>query len=369
MERIVYVIGQLGVGGTEKQLLHLVQRLDRTRWKPSVICLSDEHPMAADFENSDCLVHVISRSRIGKAAALRSLKSTLVEIKPAILQAFAYAWYLAIPAAWFAGVRKVVVAERTIPPWKTTAHIWTDRFMLPRTSRAIVNSQRVCDDLVNVHGMPRDRCRVVYNGIDLKEFDALAMAADGGSSRPQTPVICALANAKEDKRLDVLIDSFAIVKARIPEAKLWIIGDGPLRKSLEDRSMRLGLERDIRFWGNRSDHPSLLRQATIGVNSSRVEGLCNAILEYMAAGLPVVATDVGGNAELVTHERTGLLVKQGDAALLAEALVTLSQNREMARSLGSQGRLRVEQDFRVERMVSETERVYEELRQMNGRHS
>ena len=168
--------------------------------------------------------------------------------------------------------------------------------------------------------------------------------------------ICAHQNA-----LIELLEAFAIVVRSAPETRLWIVGDGPLRGNLEDMTKRLGLEDRVVFWGMRSNVPAILRHATIGVNSSRNEGLANAIIECMAARLPVVATTVGGTPELVVDGETGLLVPPNDPRALAEALLALLRSPETARRLGAAGRRRVEEHFTVERMVTETEAVYEAL--------
>jgi len=236
---------------------------------------------------------------------------------------------------------------------------------LPRVDRAIVNSRNVLESLVARHGINRDRCSLVYNGIDLGEFDALQQehTATGGQhgSRREDPVVCAVANAKEDKQLDLLIQAFAIAKPFLPSASLWIIGGGPLRDSLEKMTRSLAIDEQVVFWGARSDLPALLRRATVGVNSSRIEGLCNAIIEYMAAKLPVVATDVGGNPEIVVEGKTGLLVPSGNAQALAGAIVRTVTDRSMADRFGLAGRRRVETHFSIQRMVAETQKVYDEV--------
>jgi glycosyltransferase involved in cell wall biosynthesis len=363
MDRIVYVMGQLGVGGTEKQLLELVSRLDRKRWEPSIVCLSVDPTVAQQFEHMKCSVKLISRKRLGRAKAGRCLFQFLRTVRPSIVQPFAYAWYLAIPAARLASVPWVVVAERTIPPWKGRFHILGDRLLLQWADRAIVNSDRVLEDLVKVHRMPEPRCRVVYNGIDLRAFDAVAGQGSGSDYRlkAEGPIICAVANTKEDKQLDVLIEAFAIVHTEFEHARLWIVGDGELRGELEQLAANLRLHKHVAFLGIRSDVPAILRQATIGVNSSRIEGLCNAVIEYMAAGIPVVATNVGGNSELVVHGKTGLLVPPSDPVAMAEAVLRILRDADTAFSFGQAGRRRVEEHFTMERMVIETERVYEEL--------
>jgi L-malate glycosyltransferase len=362
--RVVYVVGQLGVGGTEKQLWHLVQGLSRCNWKPSVVCFSGEPEVIANFQKVDCPVTVIRRQSLGRLRTTYLLWQHLRTEKPEIVQAFGFAWYFAIPAARLASIPRIVISERTLPPWKKRAHLLLDYILLSAVDRAIVNSQRVGDRLISENGLRADRCRVIYNGLNLEDFQA---GMDDGENLPSlqdgsTPqVICATANAKEDKGLDVLLKAFVIVRRTLPMAKLWIVGDGELRQDLESLASALGLNNQVVFWGVRSDVPAILRKATIGVNSSRTEGLCNAIMEYMAAGLPTVATSVGGNSELVVDGETGVLAPPDNPEALAGALIDLLVDRERASKYGKAARRRVEQAFTVPQMVKQTESVYNEL--------
>jgi glycosyltransferase involved in cell wall biosynthesis len=210
---------------------------------------------------------------------------------------------------------------------------------------------------------------VIYNGLDLSTFDCPGTNSafpqsdsDRGRTREGSKqVICIVSNLRPPKSVEVLLEAFAVVLQSFPETELWIVGDGPMRNKLEKLVQDLHLTKRIVFWGTRSDVPALLKQVTIGVNSSRNEGLPNAIIEYMAAKLPVVATSVGGTPELVTHNETGLLVPPDDSQALADCLAFLLQNPEVATRMGKAGRRRVEEHFTVERMVAETEAVYEAL--------
>lgn len=368
MKRIVYVIGQLGVGGSEKQLWHLVNRLDRTRWKPSVVCFDREPAVAAEFESIGCSVKLISRKALGRLAVFRSLWRLLRQIQPDVVQPFAYSWYLAIPAARLAGVPWIVAAERTVPLWKTPLHIFVDRLLLKFTDNAIVNSVEVRDHYGWAGVSSGGQCHVIYNGVDLATFDASAarVANPPCPHLGREPVICAVANAKEDKRLDVLIKAFATVNSAVPESRLWIVGDGPQRAEMESLAADLRLSKRVHFLGFRSDVPSILRQATIGVNSSITEGLCNAVIECMASRLPVVATKVGGNKELVIDNKTGFLVPPEDPGSLARSIIYLLDHPETAIGFGEAGRRLVEERFTVDRMVRETEAVYWKLSGYNG---
>jgi glycosyltransferase involved in cell wall biosynthesis len=366
---VLYLIGQLSVGGTERQLLLLAQHLNRTKFRPSVICLSEQAELADALQKLDCPTFVLRRSTDGR---LRTLWQTCLltrKVRPTILHSFGYASRAGLLASKLSGTRSNVLSIRLDPQW---ASRWTwlfYRFAVPWADVVLVNSYQTVATLTSRGLKPRTPPRVIYNGVDVPTFDRLSAelpAAPFGNGHSRNngasgQTICVVSNLRPPKCLDKLLEAFAIVLRSTPETRLWIVGDGPLRASLEDLAKRLGLENHVVFWGTRSDVPALLRHATIGVNSSRNEGLANAIIEYMAARLPVVATTVGGTPELVIHDETGLLVPPNDPHALAEALLSLLRSPETARRLGAAGRRRIEEHFTVERMVEETEAVYEAL--------
>jgi glycosyltransferase involved in cell wall biosynthesis len=213
--------------------------------------------------------------------------------------------------------------------------------------------------------------RVIYNGLDLSKFEIQrknltepvpSSAVTDGSRK----IVCAVARLCDQKSLDILIGAFAQVQHEFPETQLWLVGDGPQRGDLEILAGNLQIRDKVIFWGLRSDVPAILNYATIGVLSSKVEGLPNAIIEYMAAGLPVVATRVGGNPELVVQGETGQLVPSGDWVALSEALLYLLRNLEVACRFGKAGCSRVQENFTVEQMVKRTETIYQELLDRHG---
>jgi glycosyltransferase involved in cell wall biosynthesis len=292
--------------------------------------------------------------------------------EPVIVQAFSYAWYYAIVAAIFAKVPHVLVGERNVILWTKWWHILMDRVLLWKATYAIVNAKAIRHQMITDQHMPINRVRIIYNGLDLRRFDQISgWGFSGLSMNPALAnaghlVVCAVASLSVRKRIDLLLRAHALVLAEVPNVDLWLIGDGPLRSQLESLTQELEIRHSVTFWGIRHDVPAILKHATVGALSSQVEGLSNAIMEYMAARLPVVATNVGGNLELVLHGETGLLVPPNDPQALADAIVYLLRNPEGARRFGEAGRRRVEEHFTVERMVRETEAVYEELLSQNG---
>jgi len=369
---IVYLIGQLSYGGSERQLLLLIKNLDRTRFRPSVVCLSDDASLAPAFEALGCPTTILGRPRTGRVSTLVSLLTQLRAVRPTILHSFGFASRLAMLASPIASCKLRVSSVRTDPNCESTFGKLLDRASFRSSDAVLVNSHHALAALRGAGLFSESGGRVVYNGLDLEGFDNLrtdlrvGSAGNGDTLPASRKAICTVASLRAVKDVSNLLEAFAIINAADSEVELWIVGDGPLKSDLQATAERLGIDQRVKFLGLRSDIPSVLRAATIGVNSSRFEGLNNAIIEYMAARLPVVATNVGGNGELVVDGETGLLVPAKNPAKLAEALSYLLQNPAVSTRFGEKGRERIEELFRVERMVAETQAVYEELLERKG---
>jgi glycosyltransferase involved in cell wall biosynthesis len=167
-----------------------------------------------------------------------------------------------------------------------------------------------------------------------------------------------VANLRPIKRVETLLEAATILRTKLTDFKIAIVGDGPLRDKLKQRADSLGLADCVKFLGSRTDIPTLLKSAKIGVLTSQSEGCSNAILEYMSTGLPVVATAVGGNLELVEDGSSGYLVAVADSEKLAQRLKELISNGELRQRMGKRGRQLVEQRYSLERMVAAHEDYY-----------
>ena len=159
----------------------------------------------------------------------------------------------------------------------------------------------------------------------------------------------------------LLLDAAAEVIREFPKTRFVFAGDGALRKELEDKVDRLGLGQNVLFLGRRNDIPEILACCDIGVLPSKAEGLPNAVLEYLAAGLPTVASAVGGNAEIIRDGENGLLFPAENAGALAEKLLRILRDPEFARRLGQAGQEHVRQNFSFDRMIEQVDRMYTEL--------
>jgi len=208
-----------------------------------------------------------------------------------------------------------------------------------------------------------ERIRVIWSAVDPEALRPSApreeLRARLGAA-PETACLLVAANLVRRKGVDVLLDAFAALATRA-HCALWIAGDGPERAALEAAATRLGVAEQVSFLGRRGDVPDLLEACDVFVLPSRQEGLGVAALEAMARARPVLASAVGGLAEIVIPEQTGLLVPPGDAAALASALERLVRDPALARRLGAAGAKRVAEHFLAEQMVAGYETLYREI--------
>jgi len=357
--RIILLITELNVGGAERALARTVTGLSRDRYNPLVACLYDPGVVADQIRASG--VQVIDLRAKGKwdlSVAWR-LYRLLRHEHPAILHTWMFhANVLGRILGRLAGVPIIISSERTMGQ-ESRWRYWLNRLTDPLTDRVVCVSQQVADFAVQEVGIPQHKIVVIPNGINLREFDRLP-AKQQARAALELPydraLIGTVARLDPVKRLDVLLQAMASVKS----VGAVIIGDGPERARLEALRKQLGLVERVRFVGQQSNVPEWLAAMDLFVLSSDWEGMSNALLEAMAASLPVVATAVGGTSGVVDGV-TGLLVPPRDPDALAKAIIALLQDRERAEAMGRAGRERVERYFSVERMVQQTEALYEEL--------
>jgi glycosyltransferase involved in cell wall biosynthesis len=249
--------------------------------------------------------------------------------------------------------------------WLLRALEW---FVNRRTALVIANSEAVRLDTLRREGLAPSTVIVIHNGFPGDR----AAAGNRGHLRQAlgvaetAPVAIAVANLIYYKAHDVLVDAWRRVVATVPDAMLWMVGEGPERDRIREAIGVAELSSQVRMLGTRTDVADLLAAADVLVHPSREEGFSNALLEAMAAGLPVVAADVGGNTEAVVCGATGLLVLADDAAALAAATIRLFVDRDLAHRYGAAGRERVAQHFSETRMIEAYDQVYRRLARREG---
>jgi L-malate glycosyltransferase len=231
--------------------------------------------------------------------------------------------------------------------------------LVSNKNTGLLNGASIQKHTIKVEGIKRDKTRVIYNGISCDDYKH-----SSHKNIDRDPVIGIVANLNRPvKRVDLFIKAAAIIHRNFPNVKFWIFGDGPLRKDLEILASNLNLNPSLSFMGHRPREFVMqsLQEMTVGVICSDSEGLSNTILEYMAAGIPVIATSVGGNVELIEHEKTGLLIPPGDNKLLAQAISRYLQDLDFAMGIGLAANRNLLRTFSKKSMLKSLNAFYRKI--------
>ena len=237
---------------------------------------------------------------------------------------------------------------------------WFEKVLHRRVAAVLANSTAVKAELEHEEGGSPARLGLIYNGVDCARFHDAKPRTEVRRSLDiprETRVLCILANLIPYKGHRDLLEALATVRHRLPPWRLLCVGGGNAG-ALRAAAASLGIEEHVLWLGARADVADLLCASDIGILAPHEEGFSDALLEYMAARLPAVATTVGGNVEAAVDGETGFLVPPHDPRKLAEALVRLAGNAEVARQLGAAGRSRVETFFSEKRCVEDYHRVF-----------
>lgn len=356
--RVCFLIDELTPAGTETQLLALIRRLDRTRVRPYLCLLRGANPVSASLEPDDCpLLRLDVRSIRSPAtpAKLVRLWRFLRQERIDVLQTyFPESTYLGIPLGWLAGVPHLVRTRNNSGYWMTPWHRRLGRFCNWFARVTVANCDAARDAVIADEGLSANRVLVLENGVDLDRFPNpfTPRRSDGGRR------VGVLANLRPVKGLDVFIAAAARLSREFPDVRFIVGGEGEQREELERLAATSGIAHCVELPGSQRDVPAFLAGLDVAVLSSRSEGLSNALLEYMAAGRPVVATAVGGNPRLIEHGVNGLLTPPNDPEALAQSIALLLREPELAARLAKEGRRRVETHYSREAMVRRFERFY-----------
>ncbi|MGZ8474032.1 MAG: glycosyltransferase [Candidatus Deferrimicrobiaceae bacterium] len=383
--KIFYVLPNIENGGAERQVLTLARQLDRSRFSPSLVTTAGGGSLYESFR-AILPVSVIGDPRQARPRPPRNpfvhLRGILEmggifrERSPDIVHAYLPAANVIGPiAARLSADSRVIVSKRSLANYKE-GHPLLRRVesLGNRLADAIlVNSDAVRRDVERSERHWEGKFRKIYNGVAqipawTPEEIASFRAREGLPSR--APVTVCVSNFFEYKGHDDLVAAVARVAEDFPDATFVLIGrDAGSLEAIRELAGDLGILPRLRFAGPRTDVPDFLRAADLFVHPSHQEGFSNAILEAMAAGLPVVACDVGGNPEAVVEGETGRIVPPRCPGRLAEAMTELLRDEGKRRAMGEAGRRRAEERFSLGRMVAEVEAMYESLvpRQGGGR--
>ncbi|HXW89059.1 MAG TPA: heparinase II/III family protein [Terriglobales bacterium] len=373
--KIFFLLDSLAVGGTETQAVELASRLDPERYDVTLGCIRARGPLLAKLAGT-----AVSVREFYPRGGVDSARGVYQMLRLAMFLGWGgfeivhthdlYSNLLGIPAAVLARVPVILSSRRDLAHfdwYQSGRRVWLRR--LQNLSDAVLtNARAIREALIAEDRFAAEKVRVIYNGVDVERFGRESRSRDwlvpGGG---QEKWVVLVGNMHSDvKGHPALIAAAVHVVRDFPETRFVLIGEGGQRKDFERQVNQLGLERHFSFLGHRDDVADILACCDLAVLPSRFEGLPNAVLEYLAAGLPSIVSSVGGNAEIVEDGKTGLLVPPEDSSALAEALLRLLRQPDWAASLGKNGREYVASHFSFPRMMAATEELYEELLRARG---
>lgn len=369
---LMQLLTSFQIGGTERQVANLALGVDCSKFALHLACLRNFGELLADLER----LHVPRPEfRIGRLYAPRTLWQAVrlaCYIKTNRIQiVHSYGFYsnvFAVPVAKLVGTPIIVASIRDTGNLLTPMQTRVQKLVCRLADCILVNADAIRDNLLE-QGYDPDKIIVIRNGITMARFARRQpnhlLRRDLGvplSAR----LIAVISRLNHMKGVHYFLEAAVVLAARYPDLYFLVVGDGGSRKELEEHARRLGLGQRIVFTGFRTDVPDLLSEVTISVLPSLSEGTSNTLLESMATGVPVIATQVGGNTEVVENEISGLLVPPRDSAALAAATSRLLEDPGMALSLGQAGLRRVNEVYSISGSVRETELLYQRLASVKG---
>ncbi|MBU1061528.1 MAG: glycosyltransferase [Candidatus Omnitrophica bacterium] len=366
MKKIVFINSSLSLGGAEKIVYEVIKGLDRTRFQIKSYCLYSPGVIgkALMLEHID-FNHSFMRNKYDLRGIYRLAKLVGKERTDVL-------YLQSSPLVLFWGF--ILGMMFKIPHTVTVLHGMKDSFWRERLKSNIVNrlilhrldrigvvSKAKLASLLKKYKLDPSKVELINNAVDIDRFTPLK-DIDGFKKKigitDNEKIIGIVGRLVTEKAYDVFLKSAQHIKTRIPNSKFVIVGDGRERTNLERLTKDLGLENQVIFLGERHDVSILIALFDVAVLSSRIESLPVVLLEYMAACRPIVATDVGGNSEVLLHGQSGLIVPPEEPGLIADAVIRLLNNTEYAKNMGMEARRRVEESFSLDGFMTKMERFF-----------
>jgi len=370
-KKVILLIDSLVRGGAQRQLVELALNIDRRDFDPIVVVYHDLPQLKSELDAAKVRYVLIRKRHKIDVAFLFRLAAFLRHERPQIIHAF-----LSTPSFWariagaLAGVRKIITSERNMDIEQSRKRVWFEKRLQRLSSRIIVNAEAIRTVLVTRMGIPGDKVRVVYNGVDSEKFGRVSEARvrrlrSALGLDPSDLVFTLPGRLTPQKNHRCLIKAVALLPSIPRNLKVVFVGnelDMPLKTTLVSSIEALGLRGHFLFGGAQADMAAMYAVSDVVVLPSLWEGFPNVILEAMAARRPVVASDIADNARLVRHGENGYLFPIDDESALAAALATLISLSPDARArLGEAGRQLVDSSYSMSRMVDSTVQIYREL--------
>ncbi len=361
IKRVALIIPTLDRSGAEKQFTLLATGLPRDRFEPHVLLLTRSGPFEALLRDAGVPVTLLDKRWKFDPSTFFRLKTWLAALQPDIV----HTWLFAANAytRLVAGVvpnGRIIVSERCVDSWKTGWQLWLDRRLIGRTDRLVGNSQSVVEFYQQL-GVPAEKLVSIPNAVEClppRSIDRAAALRELGW--PEDSYVAGfIGRLATQKRVEDLIFAVETLRQTRPRLRLLLIGDGPQRDRLEQFVRAVGCWDHVRFLGHQAETASWLQLMDVFCLASSFEGMSNSVMEAMAAGKPCLVSDIPPNRELVVQGETGFLAPLGDRVAYMQFLRKLMDEPDVGLQLGAAGRVRMETEFSIAKMVERYAGLYD----------
>lgn len=353
--RLLYLVGQLGTGGLERQLCFILEGMDRKRYLPEVVVwnFSEDDKFVSEIRLLGVPLHALPNAA-PRTMKLKIFRRMVMQVNPEVVHSYSFFTNFAV---WYATRGTKIIAIGAVRgdfiPEKEACGPWLGRLNARWPQSQIYNNFLAAENArcSKSFYVPK-QVYVVRNGLNLDRFHSLPLNRGGKAC------ILGVGSLLPVKRWDRLLVAGLELKRRGLDFLVRIVGDGPLRGALKAQAQVIGVAECTQFIGHSNDIPGLLADASLLAHTSDTEGCPNAVMEAMACGRAVVATDVGDVPSLVENGKTGYIVPREDNAALVERITKLITDLDLCRRMGEAGRVKAEREFGLDRLISETLAAY-----------
>lgn len=358
--RILQIIATLDRAGAEKAFVLLATNLPRDAFDVHVCALTRGGPYEAELRKHNIPTTIIGKRWKIDLGAFRRLRRLIAHLKPDLVQTWMFtANAYGRVAALAAGTKTLIASEQCADLWKRWHELEIDRRLARRTARIVVNGRGVRDFYIE-NGIPENKFVLISNGIGPHQTTKLSRADLLRSLHlpAETKLVATIGRLWPQKRVGDAISAAQLLCVHDNDVHVLIIGDGPQRRALERARDRAQLQDRVHFLGHRNDVDQMMEHFNVLWLASSYEGLPNVVMEAMSAAVPVVATDIPGNNDLIVPGRTGFLVPVGDYEPLAHYAEKILDDPELARQLGEAGQKEMQENYSIDSLVNQHAELY-----------